>query len=100
VPEHRGSFLVQYSNPRWVDVAFDLQASGDQFDDDLNTASRVLPKYTLINVNVARDVSRNVAVFLGVQNMLDEEYYVGSNPILIGAPRMVSGGLRIRVQGR
>ena len=31
------AFQLQYSDPRFVTVAFDLQASGEQFDDDLNT---------------------------------------------------------------
>jgi hypothetical protein len=32
--------------------------------------------------------------------MFDEEYYVGSLPTLIGAPRLVSAGLTIKFQGR
>jgi outer membrane receptor protein involved in Fe transport len=100
VPTHRGAFQVQYSDPRLVTIALDLQASGDQFDDDLNTPSRVLPAYAIVNLSVSRGVGRNLEVFAALQNMFDEEYYVGSLPTLIGAPRLVSAGLTIKFQGR
>ncbi len=99
VPTHRGTFQVQYSDPRFVTIAFDLQASGAQFDDDLNTSSRVLPRYSLSNLSVARDFGRRFEVFAAVQNMFDEEYFVGSLPTLVGAPRLVSAGFRVRIQG-
>ena len=100
VPTHRGAFQLQYSDPRFVTIAFDVQASGAQFDDDLNTSTRVLPKYALVNLSVSRSVGRNLEVFTAVQNMLDTEYFVGSLPTLIGAPRLVSGGLKIHFQRR
>jgi outer membrane receptor protein involved in Fe transport len=100
VPAHRGSFQVQYSDPRIVSLAFDVQASGDQFDDDLNTASRVLPAYALVNVSAGRELGRHLEIFAAVQNLLDEQYFVGSLPTLVGAPRLVSAGVRIRFQGR
>jgi iron complex outermembrane recepter protein len=100
VPTHRGAFQLQYSDPRFVTIAFDVQASGDQFDDDLNTSSRVLPGYSLVNLSVSRNVGRNLEVFAAVQNMFDTEYFVGSLPTLIGAPRLVSGGVKIHFQGR
>jgi len=100
VPVHRASFQVQYTNPRFVAIAFDVQTSGEQFDDDLNTRSRVLPEYSLVNLSVSRDLGRNLEVFGAVQNMFDEEYFVGSLPTLIGPPRLLSVGLRVRFQGR
>jgi outer membrane receptor protein involved in Fe transport len=100
VPTHRGAFQAQYSHPRIATIALDVQASGAQFDDDLNTRSRVLPKYSIVNVSVSRNLGPNLELFAAVQNVFDEEYFVGSLPTLIGAPRMVSGGLRIVFQGR
>jgi outer membrane receptor protein involved in Fe transport len=100
VPTHRGAFQLQYSDPRFVTIAFDVQASGEQFDDDLNTPSRVLPGYALVNLSVSRGLGANLDVFAAVQNMFDEEYFVGSLPTLIGAPRMVSAGIKINFQGR
>jgi outer membrane receptor protein involved in Fe transport len=60
----------------------------------------VLPAYAIVNLSVSRGVGRNLEVFAALQNMFDEEYYVGSLPTLIGAPRLVSAGLTIKFQGR
>jgi iron complex outermembrane receptor protein len=100
VPTHRGALQLQYSDPRFVTIAFDVQMSGAQFDDDLNTSSRVLPKYSVVNLSVSRNLGRNLQVFAAVQNMFDAEYFVGSLPTLVGPPRLVSGGLKIYFQGR
>jgi iron complex outermembrane receptor protein len=100
VPLHRGVFQVEYHDPRFVTIAFDAQASGAQFDDDLNTGSRVLPGYSLVNLSLSRDIARNVGIFAAVQNMFDKAYFVGTLPTLVGAPRLVTAGLRIRFQGR
>ena len=99
VPTHRGAFQLQYSDPRIATIAFDLQISGEQFDDDLNTSSRVLPKYSLGNLSVGRELGRGLEVFAAVQNMFDEEYFVGSLPTLVGPPRLFSLGFRVRFQG-
>lgn len=100
VPTHRGAFQLQYSNTRFATIAFDAQFTGEQFDDDLNTRSRVLPKYSLAHLSVSRDLGRNIEVFAAVQNMFDTEYFVGSLPTLVGPPRMVSGGVRIQFRPR
>jgi outer membrane receptor protein involved in Fe transport len=100
VPTHRGGIQVQYSDPRYVTVAFDVQMSGAQFDDDLNTSSRVLPKYSVVNLSVSRTLGRNLQLFVAIQNMFDTEYFVGSLPTLVGPPRLVSGGLKISLQRR
>jgi len=39
-------------------------------------------------------------VFFGVQNLLDKEYFVQTNPSTIGTPRLINGGVRIRFSGR
>jgi outer membrane receptor protein involved in Fe transport len=89
-----------------VSVAFSVQFLGTQFDDDLN--ERVvpgqtdpgLPKYALADFTVSRTVNRNLDVFFGVQNMFDQQYFVGTLPTTIGSPRLVNGGLRIKFAGR
>jgi iron complex outermembrane receptor protein len=100
VPTHRGAFQLQYSHPRFASIAFDAQFSGAQFDDDLNTRSRVLPRYSLVHLSVSRGLGRNLEVFAAVQNMFDTEYFVGSLPTLIGPPRLVSGGLKMQFRSR
>jgi outer membrane receptor protein involved in Fe transport len=39
-------------------------------------------------------------VFFGAQNLFDQEYFVGTRPTTIGAPRLVSAGIRVRLTGR
>jgi outer membrane receptor protein involved in Fe transport len=106
VPKHRGSFEVAYSNPRYLNVAVFLQATGRQFDDDLNTRTVPgysypgLPKYATLGLSASREITHNFDVFLTAQNLTDEDFFVGTQPTLIGPPRLVSAGVRIRVQGR
>jgi hypothetical protein len=49
---------------------------------------------------VTRAITRNVDVFFGVQNMFDTVYNVATLPTTIGSPRLVNGGVRVRVSGR
>ncbi len=100
VPRHRGSLQVEYTNPRYVNVAFGLQAIGAQFDDDQNTPTRVLPGYAVMSLSASRRVSRNLEVFAGVQNLGDREYVVGTLPTTIGTPRLFNGGVRVRFAPR
>jgi hypothetical protein len=41
-----------------------------------------------------------VEAFVGVQNMLDQTYFVGTLPTTIGSPRLVNVGVRVRFSGR
>jgi outer membrane receptor protein involved in Fe transport len=116
VPKHRGSMQVLYSNPRYASVALGLQFAGLQFNDDLNvnfipaatlteagydaSTGPGLPGYAMVDVTASRDLGRNLQVFVGVQNLLDQVYFVQTNPSTIGTPRLVNGGIRVRFAGR
>jgi outer membrane receptor protein involved in Fe transport len=106
VPKHRGTVQVSYENPRFANVTFEVQAVGNQFDDDLNVRTVPgidepgLPKYAIVSLGVSRALSPQVDAFLAAQNLFDQEYFVGTQPTLIGPPRLVSVGLRLRLQGR
>src|SRR5262245_697670 len=97
VPAHRGSLRLAYVNPKLLTASVGAQFVGAQFDDDLNTASRQLPKYALVDILASRAVSRNLELFAGVQNLFDEEYFVGTLPTTVGSPRLVTGGVRVRL---
>lgn len=107
VPKHRMSFQVAFTHPRYINLSIENQFVGHQFDDDLNVAAIFpaipdkrevgLPAYSVTNFTASRTVSRNVDVFFGVQNLFDTVYYVGTNPTTIGTPRLVNGGIRLRV---
>ena len=51
-------------------------------------------------MSALREIGRNLDVFFGVQNLFDQEYYVGYAPTTIGSPRLVNGGIRLRWSGR
>jgi iron complex outermembrane recepter protein len=107
VPKHRGTFQATFTHPDLVTVSFDAEFSGRQFDDDLNTA-RILPNvpdkteiglpgYAMVNLTASRGITRQVSAFFGVQNLFDTVYYVGTNPTTTGTPRLINGGIRVRV---
>jgi outer membrane receptor protein involved in Fe transport len=106
VPKHRGSVQASWANPRYASVAFSVQFIGLQYDDDLNVrvvpgqTDPGLPGYALADFTASRTLSRNVDVFFGVQNMFDQQYFVGTLPTTIGSPRLVNGGVRIKFADR
>ena len=100
VPVHRGSVRVAYVNPKLATIAASVQFLGAQFDEDQNLPSRRLPKYGLADLTASRPIGRNVELFFAVQNLFDAEYFVGTLPTTVGAPRFVSGGFRLRLNGR
>ena len=107
VPKHRASFQLTFTHPRYVNLSIENQFVGHQFDDDLNVATILpnipekkevgLPRYNVTNFTASRTVNRQVDVFFGVQNLFDTVYYVGTNPTTIGTPRLINGGIRLRV---
>jgi outer membrane receptor protein involved in Fe transport len=97
VPTHRGSLRAAYANPRLFALAASIQFVGSQFDDDVNTPTRLLPKYALVDLTASRGMGRNAELFVGVQNLFDAEYFVGTLPTTVGAPRLVTGGIRLKI---
>ena len=107
VPKHRASFQVTFTHPRYFNLAIENQIIGHQFDDDRNEAVILpgvpgkteigLPAYSVTSFTVSRTITRHVDAFFGVQNLFDVLYYVGTNPTTIGTPRLVNGGIRLRV---
>jgi outer membrane receptor protein involved in Fe transport len=106
VPSHRASLQVVYSNAKYATLAAALQALGRQFDDDQNMrvvpgyTEAGLPKYALVDIRGSREIARNLEVFLGVQNLFNQQYFVGTLPTTIGSPRLVTAGVRVRFVGR
>jgi outer membrane receptor protein involved in Fe transport len=116
VPKHRGSVRAAYFNPKFASVAFSIQFFGRQFDDDQNvrvipapaladggyaaSTAPGLPRYTVADLSISRTVTRNLEAFVGVQNLFDQMYFVGTLPTTIGSPRLINGGVRVRFAGR
>ncbi|MGH9161682.1 MAG: TonB-dependent receptor [Vicinamibacteraceae bacterium] len=106
VPKHRGSMQVVYSDPRLATLGVGVQLIGRQFDDDQNVlvvpgeAEPGLPGYAVLDVTASREVGHGLQIFVGAQNLLGQEYFVGTNPTTIGSPRLVHVGVRARFAGR
>jgi outer membrane receptor protein involved in Fe transport len=116
VPRHRGSLQAAYSSSKYASVALGVQFVGLQYNDDLNVnfippatlteagydaaLGAGLPGYAVVDLTASRDLGRNLQVFFGVQNVLDKDYFVQTNPSTIGTPRLVNGGVRVRFSGR
>ena len=106
MPRHRGTLQVSFAHPKYANVTVDVLAIGAQFDDDLN--ARVVPGYTraglpeygVVSLSASRAFGPRLQVFFGVQNLLAEQYFVGTLPATVGSPRLVSGGVRVRLTGR
>ncbi len=97
VARHRGTVQLTYTNPAFVSASIHAQFAGRQFDDDRNLLP--LPAYALVDLRVSRALTRSIDVFLGIQNLFDRRVIVGANPTTIGAPRLVNGGMRVRLVG-
>jgi len=103
VPKHRGTVQVSYTNPKFATISFEVLAIGTQFDDDQNLravpgyTTPGLPKYGTVSLRAARNIGSRLEVFFGVQNLFDQEYFVMTNPTTVGSPRLISGGVRVRV---
>ncbi len=106
VPRHRATMGVAYSSPRYLTVSVNALFFGRQFDDDLNVRAQPgqtepgLPAYGVVEMSALRSLGRNLDVFVGVQNLFDQEYVVQLLPTTIGTPRLVHGGIRVRFAGR
>jgi outer membrane receptor protein involved in Fe transport len=105
VPKHRGSVQVVYANPRFASVAAGVQFIGRQFDDDQNVVTVPgesepgLPGFAVVDLTASRSMGRNFEAFVGLQNLFNEEYYVGTRPTTVGSPRLFHGGVRVRLAG-
>ena len=99
VPALQGGFGVTWAEPRWFTVATQVRMSGEQFDDDLNTASFKLGSYAVWDANLSRAIVRGLNAFVAVENITDEEYDTARTPLRsIGWPRTVRVGARVSWQ--
>lgn len=99
VPKWQGGVSVTWADPRIVTAATQIRFSGEQFDDDLNTAAFVLKKYAVWDATVSRQIVGGLHGFAAIENILDAEYDTARTPIRsIGWPRSVRIGARVNWQ--
>lgn len=96
VARHQGTLsLSLHPTPR-LDVALDVLASSDQFEDDLN--SRVLNGAVTADAQVAYLLTDNIKVFFAAENIFDTKIEAGKNAaglVTLGAPVFLWLGMRL-----
>jgi outer membrane receptor protein involved in Fe transport len=99
VPKVQGAVAITWADPKLVTVGAQIRFSGEQFDDDLNTAAFVLQKYVVADATVSRAIVRGVNGFFAIENIFDKEYDTARTPLRsIGWPRTLRAGARITWQ--
>jgi outer membrane receptor for monomeric catechols len=96
VPEHTVTLGVRYRNPSILTASVTARYVSQAYEDDLNTLP--LGDYVVVDVLLARQLTRWAEIFLAVENLFDREYAVARTSegvTSIGAPRLVRGGLRL-----
>ena len=94
VPRNQGNIGMGYDGA--LQFTADVRFIGDAFENDLNTF--VLPRYGVLDMSVRVPLSPKFRVYVAVENLLDEEYVVRADPLeIIGTPRMVHGGIELRL---
>jgi len=74
----------------------DVRMVGDAFEDDLNEI--VLSTFAVLDLSVRLPVTSRLNIYLAIENALDEDYAVRADPLeIIGTPRMVHGGIELRL---
>lgn len=94
VAKHQFTFQARYTRSKWS-FAVQGRASGEQFDDDLNTFR--LEPYAQIDLFVSRKLSENVQIYAAVENIFNSRYSVGKTPIrTVASPTNLRIGFRWR----
>jgi outer membrane receptor protein involved in Fe transport len=97
-PRHRASLSLAFDDPSLVTANAQLRYLGSRYEDDLNTLP--MGAVLLVDLFASWHATRNLDVFLAVQNLLDERYLVGRAGLdTVGQPRFIHGGLRMRSGG-
>jgi outer membrane receptor protein involved in Fe transport len=98
VPKHQVVGRVEYDDPALARAGLELRWLGDAYEDDLNSLE--LGDYAVVDLWLARRVIDSVELFVGVENLLDRDFEVARTSdgiVTIGTPRLVHGGIRVRL---
>ena len=70
---------------------------GERFEDDLNSLE--IEDFFVLDARLFRTIGQRWDLFVSVENLFDREFVTArpsSGLIRVGAPRVVSGGVRLR----
>ncbi len=99
VPRNVFTWEARYWNPRRIMLSVQGRFVGNQFDDDQNQYP--LGRFYTMDLQLGRNLTRNVEVFAAAENLTDERYNVANTPTAngslfnIGPPILYRVGLRL-----
>jgi outer membrane receptor protein involved in Fe transport len=99
VPRNGFTWEARYWNPSRLLLSVQGRFVGNQFDDDQNQYA--LANFYTMDLQIGRNVTRNVEIFAAAENILDKRYYVANTPTAtgsvynIGPPILYRIGLRL-----
>ncbi len=99
VPRNVFTWEARYWNPSRIMLSLQGRFVGNQFDDDQNQYP--LGRFYTMDLQVGRNITRNLEVFVAAENILDQRYNVANTPTAngslfnIGPPLLYRIGLRL-----
>jgi len=99
VPRNVFTWEARYWNPARVLLSVQGRLVGNQFDDDQNKYP--LGSFYTMDLQIGRNLTRNLEIYAAAENILDERYYVANTPTAtgslfnIGPPILYRIGLRM-----
>jgi outer membrane receptor protein involved in Fe transport len=99
VPRNVFTWEARYWNPSRIMLSLQGRFVGNQFDDDQNQYP--LDRFYTMDLQVGRNVTRNLEVFVAAENILGQRYNVANTPTAngslfnIGPPLLYRIGLRL-----
>ncbi len=99
VPRNVFTWEARYWNPSRIMLSLQGRFVGKQFDDDQNLYP--LARFYTMDLQIARNMTRNLEIFAAAENITDERYQVANTPTAtgslfnIGPPILYRIGLRL-----
>jgi outer membrane cobalamin receptor len=99
VPRHVFTWEARYWNPSRLLLSVQGRFLGNQFDDDQNQYP--LGQFYTMDLQIGRNLTRNVEVFAAAENINDKRYFVANTPagtgslFNLGPPTLFRIGLRL-----
>jgi outer membrane receptor protein involved in Fe transport len=99
VPRNIFTWEARYWNPSRILLSVQGRFVGNQFDDDQNQYP--LGRFYTMDLQLGRNITRNMEVFAAFENLLDQRYNVANTPVAngslfnIGPPILYRVGLRL-----
>ncbi len=99
VPQNVFTWEARYWNPSRIMLSVQGRFVGNQFDDDQNLYP--LGRFYSMDLQIGRNLTRNLEVFAAAENVLDQRYNVANTPVSggslfnIGPPILYRVGLRL-----